>query len=180
MRTILPAFLLILSGSTTAAAQAPAAGNELQSALDAIVAGNLDSAEATLRAAIGATPAAPAPRCELASIDRLRGSFEPALAGYRECVRLARAARDVVYEARGLLGTLQTLERLRTLESPGRLTETRAAATALLEFAEAHPEVIRVEVARARLGVVDAAIELDAVSTEVRTRRDARAAQVTE
>ena len=165
--------------SASAAAQAPA-GNDLQSALDAVVAGNLDAAEATIRAAIGTTPAAAAPRCELASIDRMRGSFEPALVGYRECVRLARAARDVVYEARGLLGALQTLERLRTLESPGRLTETRAAATALLDFAQAHPEVIRVEVARAHLGVVDAAIELDAVSAEVRTRRDARAAQAPE
>lgn len=151
------------------AAEAPQTA-PLIAALRKVVAGDIEGAETDLRALVQAGPEAAGPRCELASIARRRGNLEPAVVEYRECVRLARRSNDVPYEARGLMGTLQTLERL------GQLNEAREAATALLSFADAHPEAVTSERARRRLSVIDAIIELDAVAAEVRARREARAA----
>lgn len=134
--------------------------------------GDAVGAMATLHEAVRAEPNLPAAHCQLGSAQRANGNVTDALTSFQTCARLARQANDAVNEGRGLLGTAQIL----VLDRSQRDAARRAVA-ALRNFADTHALVFAAPSAQALQQALDTIIELDAVSAEVRERREARAAQ---
>lgn len=110
--------------------------------------------------------------CHLAELARMNDDLPRALEGYRACTRAARSASEPRWIARGLHGIASTLERM-----PDRQAEARAAWQDYVSFADGAAAVASPAVGRARMTAIDAIVELDRVSAEVRARAEARAAQ---
>ncbi len=145
---------------------------KLQTALTALATGDTAQATGTLREAIATAPDQAAGHCHLGSALRRSGDTAGALESFRTCARLARQHADALNEGRGLLGVAQVL----VLDTAQR-DAAREAVSALLRFAETHPSVYPLELAQRLQQALDSIIELDAVSAEVRQRREERAAQ---
>lgn len=145
---------------------------KLQAGLTALAAGDADGAATTFREAIAAEPEQAAGHCHLGSALRRAGDAAAALESFRACARLGRQRGDALSEGRGLLGVAQVL-----VLDASRRDEAREAVTALMRFSETHPTVYPLELAQRLQQTLDSIIELDAVSAEVRQRREARAAQ---
>lgn len=134
--------------------------------------GDVVGAMATFHEAVRAEPNQPAAHCQLGSAQRANGDATDALQSFQTCARLARQSNDAVNEGRGLLGAAQILVLDRS-----RRDEARRAVAALRGFADTHALVFAAPSAQAMQRALDTIIELDAVSAEVRERREARAAQ---
>ncbi len=145
---------------------------KLQAGLTALAAGDTAGATATFREAIALEPEEAAGHCHLGSALRRAEDTAAALESFRACARLGRQRSDALSEGRGLLGVAQLL-----VLDPTQRAAARDAVTALMRFAETHPAVYPLELAQHLQQTLDSIIELDAVSAEVRQRREARAAQ---
>jgi len=146
---------------------------KIMEGIRAQVARDYNAAEVAFRDAIRSSPTEGDAHCHLAEVQRQRQRLEDALASYQACHRLAEQDAAAAYMARGLLGIFQT-----TMRMDGQTMEAkRTALTELVRFADTYAEVLGPEQARDMLRALDAVIELDAVSAEVRQRREARAAE---
>lgn len=140
--------------------------------LTASRAGDRGGAIAAFRAAVQIAPSRPEAVCHLAEAQRASGDLAAALEGYQACARVARAASDARWTARGLHGIASTLER-----TPERIDEARAAWQEYVRFADGAASVASPAVGRARITAIDQVIELERVTAEVRQRIAAREAQ---
>lgn len=135
-------------------------------------AGDRVGAMTAFQQAVQLQPERPEAVCHIAELARLNDDLPRALEGYRACARAAREANEQRWIARGLHGIASTLERI-----PDRLGEARTAWQDYVAFADGAAAVASPAVGRARMAAIDAILELDRVSAEVRQRAEARAAE---
>jgi tetratricopeptide (TPR) repeat protein len=177
------ALLVVLAPSALASAQTASAPATASSAdylahvgrgLTASAAGDRAGAIEAFRAAVQLVPSRPEGICHLAEAQRASGDLAAALDGYEACVRVARAASDARWTARGLHGVASTLERM-----PERMQGARTAWQEYVRFADGAAAVASPAVGRARITAIDQVIELDRVMVDVRMRIAEREAQRT-
>lgn len=145
---------------------------QVRRGMEQLANGDAVGAMTTLHEAIRAEPNQAAGHCQLGAAQRANGNVTDALTSFQTCARLARQSNDGVNEGRGLLGAAQIL----VLDRSQR-DEARRAIAALRTFADTHALIFAAPSAQALQQALDTIIELDAVSAEVRERREARAAQ---
>ena len=167
------ALALTLAAGSVVEAQPDEYARAVTVALKELAGGQIAAGRDRLAGLVAQNPERVPAHCHLAEAHRMVGDLEPAITSYRECARLARQSSHPEHEARGLLGTAQTLARIH-----GRLGEAKEAYAAMLTFAEAHPEVVPPALVRARAAAVDAILAADVAAAAVRTRREARAGEL--
>ena len=143
---------------------------QVRAGLAKLMAGDVAGAAVDFREANGDAPDQPAAHCHLATALRKQGDQEGALEQAATCARLAAQAEDPLHEARGRLAEV----RLRLEGDDG--DATRQALAALLRFAERHGALLPLEEVRQLQQAFEQIVELDAVSADVRARREERAA----
>lgn len=145
---------------------------QLGRGLVAMSAGDRVGAMTAFQMALQLDAARPEAVCHLAELARMNDDLPRALEGYRACARAGRNAGEPSWIARGLHGAASTLERM-----PDRLAEARTAWQDYVSFADGAAAVASPAVGRARMAAIDAIVELDRVSAEVRERAEERARQ---
>lgn len=156
-------------GGGAAAAAAPAPGAtpyqvEVQNGIRLIVARDLDGAIAALRQAISIDRSKPDAHYYLGAALRLKNELASAAEAFRACARLAGQANDALFQARGLQGAAETLERIEAQRDAARTEWERVA-----QWGQSHRE-INPEVARARMQAIDAAVTQERAYARVRER----------
>ncbi|MGE0787219.1 MAG: hypothetical protein AB7S26_16225 [Sandaracinaceae bacterium] len=101
----------------------------------------------------------------LAVANRVAGSLEDALSGFRRAAELAQRANEPRWQARSLQGVAMTLERME-----GRLEEARTAWQAYVTFADAHTTVSFPAIGRGRIQAIDVMTEQENAYVAVRER----------
>jgi hypothetical protein len=142
---------------------------KVRQGMESLIAGDAMVAESALREAVALDDARPDAHYYLGVALRAEDQLDAALEEFRRAATLGAGTSQPMYEARGLEGAAMTLERM-----DGRLSEVRSAWTQVLEVARAHPDLLRPEVAEARIQAVDQILELGEVYTQVRERQAAR------
>lgn len=173
-RSALVTLALALCALVTAPAVAQTSSDyltHLGRGLTAASAGDRAAARSAFRQAVQLDGARPEARCHLAAIERLDGDLPAALEAFQACLTAARAANDPRWTARALHGVASTLER-----SADRLSEARAAWQEYVRFSDGAAAIAPPAVGRARMAAIDAIVELDRTSAEVRQRIAERAA----
>lgn len=155
----------------TSFGQEESVGSLLGRGFAASAAGDREGALAAFREAVALDPSRPDIVCHLAEAQRLAGDHEAALEGYRACVRIARAANEPRWIARGLHGIASTFERM-----PARLLEARGAWQEYVVFADGAAAHASPMLGRARITAIDQVIELERVMVDVRARIEERRA----
>ncbi len=179
MRSLAVAVVLTLGSLSVHAQDAPAERRtasayvqKVRSGLQQLSDGDVVGAMATFHEAVRDEPNQAAAHCHLASAQRANGDNTDALTSFQTCARLARQGGDAINEGRGLLGAAQILVLDRS-----RRDEARRAVAALRTFADTHALIFAAPSAQRLQQALDTITELDAVSAEVRRRREERAAQ---
>jgi hypothetical protein len=153
------------TGTGFAQEEGASEGSMIGRGFAASAAGDREGAISAFREAVALAPSRPAAVCYLAEAQRVSGDHESALEGYRACVRIARAANDPRWIARGLHGVASTLESMTT-----RLLEARVAWQEYVMFADGAAAHASSMLGRARITAIDQVIELERVMIDVRAR----------
>ena len=166
---------VFLDGSVSAA-QAPSEESRaytsvIRTGIEALVADNYPAAMDAFGQAQEMNSRRAAGFCHMGDAYFLQSRMEDALSQFQQCARVARQSNEPRYEARGLVGLV------RVHVASQRYTHAREAVRALVQFAEAHVEVVVPSMPQDTLRSLQRIIELDAASAEVKRRREARAAE---
>ena len=178
--------------STTAEASTSASAYQTQLATGIRRSANRDYARAAeaLRAAIEISGEVPDAHYYLASVLRQQGQHEAALTSFRTTAESAEAQGSALWQARGLQGVAETLERIATRPAEGAAAGAAIHAQALqnaieaweavLAFANARSDTALMTLARSRTTSIHRVIEQDAAYAEIRERIQAREAELAE
>jgi len=157
-------------GANQAPATPPAHGQTpaqeaLASGLAKLAAHDFDGAAAAFQQASASDPGNPAVLYYLGETARMKGTMQEAVENFRQAARLASSGADARWQARGLQGVAETLERIE-----GRRDDARTAWNEYLHFAEGHSDVANADYARARIQAIDVVAEQDNAYADVRER----------
>lgn len=158
----------VLAQEGAASASSPGADaytQRVQQGIEMLVAGDGAGASAAFRQAIALDESRPQAAFYLATIQRMGGNLEEALAGFRRSAELASSSGQPRWQARALSAVAMTLERME-----GRVEEAREAWQEYTRFADAHPTIARPQLGRARLQAIDMMNEQEQVYFGVRER----------
>jgi tetratricopeptide (TPR) repeat protein len=129
-----------------------------------VIASRQEQALAKLEDAVSLDPSRPHAYYFRAEIERMRGNFQAAHEGFRECIRTAQN-RDDAMHARCLQGIAETTER-----QEGALEQARQSWSQYAQLAQDQPDAASAPLARARIQAIDGVVEQERVYVEVRRR----------
>lgn len=146
-----------------------------------ILVGDFDGAVAALSEAAQSEPLKPDAFYLVGVAQKLKGDLETAIQTFRTAARIARDSNDALHEARCLHAIADTYERMAisgsgssrprgTVLDMTHLNEARDAWSEVTSFAQAHTDIIKPLVSRARIQAIDQVIEQEQVYIEVRKR----------
>ncbi len=174
-------FLTALQSSHAHAQNAEPYANQVTGGARLILVGDFEGAVAALSEAAQAEPLKPDAFYLVGVAQKLKGDLDTALQTFRTAARIARDSNDTLHEARCVQAIADTYERMaasRTGSSRPRgsvldmahLNEAREAWSEVTRFAQAHTDIMKPLVSRARIQAIDQLIEQEQVYMEVRKR----------